>query len=169
MKNIGKRIYELRKVNRLTQNQLGKIAGVDGTNISRIENNCAIPNATFLRNIADYFHISCDYLVGRTPSETRASLDCLLDCSLTTEKEDCTQREMDNFSLTEKLQLLLMFEQLNEKNRLELLEILKIKLHMQEKMQEQMQNELQKKAKVTQTNEIYKEITCGSKEPSNLH
>ncbi len=134
MKDMGKRICELRKANHLTQSQLGKIAGLHGSNISRIEQNAVLPNAQVIRNIADYFHVTCDYLVGRTLSETKASLDFVLDSSLDEEAavEDQSVEESNRTTLPERHRLIQMFEQLNESNREEFVEILKLKLHMQE-------------------------------------
>ncbi|MEA4805136.1 helix-turn-helix transcriptional regulator [Acetobacterium wieringae] len=68
---IGKRIKELRKSNKITQDELGFILGLSGKSaISNYENGYSTPDNDMLNKIADYFHVSTDYLLGRTDDPT---------------------------------------------------------------------------------------------------
>lgn len=61
---IGKRIQELRKKKGITQEELGRICNVSTQAVSKWE--CGgTPDAELLPVIADYFHVSCDYLFAR--------------------------------------------------------------------------------------------------------
>ena len=59
--NIGANIKALRKARHITQEQLGKAVGVSMQAVSRWE--CGgVPDVSVLPLIADYFHVSVDYL-----------------------------------------------------------------------------------------------------------
>lgn len=62
---IGQRIKYLRKENNLSQDDLSVLLHVDRTTISGYELGNRIPNIYMLIRIADIFHVSLDYLVGR--------------------------------------------------------------------------------------------------------
>lgn len=62
---IGQRIKYLRKENNLSQDDLAVLLHVDRTTISGYELGNRIPNIYTLIHIADIFHVSLDYLVGR--------------------------------------------------------------------------------------------------------
>ena len=66
MITLADRLKELRKSNKLTQEELGKILGVGKTTISMYETNNSTPNDEIKLKIADYFNISLDYLLGKT-------------------------------------------------------------------------------------------------------
>ena len=70
--NFADRIKSLRTSHNLTSKQMAEIFGVDVTTISKWEQAGIIPNGKTLEKICDYFHISMDYLFGR--SETRSVL-----------------------------------------------------------------------------------------------
>lgn len=64
---IGKRIKVLRKLNKITQEDLGIALGLSGKSaVSNYENGHSSPDGETLSKIADYFHVSTDYLLGRT-------------------------------------------------------------------------------------------------------
>lgn len=64
---IGKRIKDLRKSKKITQDELGSILGLSGKSaISNYENGYSAPDNEMLNKIADYFNVSTDYLLGRT-------------------------------------------------------------------------------------------------------
>lgn len=68
MVKIGKKIQELRKQRHTTQEELGKAVGVSTQAVSKWE--CGgTPDTELLPLIADYFHVSIDYLYGRTLAE----------------------------------------------------------------------------------------------------
>lgn len=65
MSTFGERLKELRKEKRLTQKQLAQILFIDDTSISKYENGKNGPENVILNQIADYFEVSTDYLLGR--------------------------------------------------------------------------------------------------------
>ena len=62
---MGQRIKYLRKENNLSQDDLAVLLHVDRTTISGYVTGNRIPNIYTLIHIADIFHVSLDYLVGR--------------------------------------------------------------------------------------------------------
>ncbi len=72
---IGSRLKAFRTERDLTQDELGKVLGVGKTTISQYESEARKPDSEMLNRIADYFHTSVDYLLGRTedPSPTPAT------------------------------------------------------------------------------------------------
>lgn len=131
MEDIGKRIHELRKSNHMTQAFLGRIVDLHGSNISRIEQNIVIPDGIVIRKIADYFHVSCDYLLGREPISTSESVDCLIAANEEPDLEHHYQPNDPLPSMVDIQQLLLLYKKLNPINREELIEIAKLKLRLQ--------------------------------------
>jgi len=73
----GKRLRELRKKNKLTQEQLGKIIHVTKVSISGYESGERTPDTENLRKLADYFGVTSDYLLGRSdhPSLKEEDMD----------------------------------------------------------------------------------------------
>ncbi len=59
-------LRKLRKENKLSQAELGKILNLAQRTISSYENGERFPDEITLNNIADYFNVSMDYLLGRT-------------------------------------------------------------------------------------------------------
>lgn len=64
MKIFRERLKELRLENNLSQKQLAEHIGVSDVAICRWESGLRIPNAENIKNIALYFGISSDYLLG---------------------------------------------------------------------------------------------------------
>lgn len=60
--NIGKKIRELRKQRRITQEQLAESIGVSFQAVSKWENNIALPDITLVPILAAYFGVSLDEL-----------------------------------------------------------------------------------------------------------
>ena len=60
------RIKELRKARRITQLKMALDLHMSQNTISRYENGEREPGIAELIRIADYFHVSIDYLVERT-------------------------------------------------------------------------------------------------------
>lgn len=61
-----KRLISLRKKKKLTQDELAKILGISRGALSMYEIGQREPDFATLKKIADFFHISTDYLLGRT-------------------------------------------------------------------------------------------------------
>ena len=60
------RIRELREEKGLRQSDLAKETGIDQRTISNYETGRSNPDSFALIKLADFFHVSIDYLVGRT-------------------------------------------------------------------------------------------------------
>ena len=58
MSRLGERLKELRRERGITQKQLAEILGVSKTMKQE-------PSIEMLMKLADYFHTSLDYIVGR--------------------------------------------------------------------------------------------------------
>lgn len=75
MKEIGKRIAELRRSHKITQETLAELLDVSSKHISHVERGCASLSLHGLIELCNLFHCSLDYLVlGR---ETDPSLNRL--------------------------------------------------------------------------------------------
>lgn len=66
MKIFCERFKELRKEKNISTTELGKVLNVNGSTITRWENGIIIPSIDHLLNIAKYFDVSADYLIGLT-------------------------------------------------------------------------------------------------------
>lgn len=63
---FGERFKQLRKEKDLTQEKLAKMFHLNKSSISRYEKGQQIPETETLKNFAEYFGVSIDYLLGRT-------------------------------------------------------------------------------------------------------
>ena len=61
-------LSELRRDRHLTQKQLSELLHVSVGTISNYENNTHLPDLVKLKELADYFNVSTDYLLGRCDS-----------------------------------------------------------------------------------------------------
>ncbi|BDP45648.1 MULTISPECIES: helix-turn-helix domain-containing protein [Enterococcus] len=64
------RIQELRKEAHLTQAELAKKIGVNPVTMSRYENGNRSPKLDKLEKMSDLFHVSIDYITGKSDSRT---------------------------------------------------------------------------------------------------
>ena len=62
---LGYRLKELRKENKMSQADLGKLLGVTKVSISGYENGTRVPSLDILQGILDVFGVSADFLLGR--------------------------------------------------------------------------------------------------------
>jgi transcriptional regulator with XRE-family HTH domain len=62
----GHRIAGLRDERKLTQEELASKVGITRAALSHYENNRREPDYETIRNIADFFGVSIDYLMGRS-------------------------------------------------------------------------------------------------------
>lgn len=69
MATFTERLKELRKRNKLTQEELAKALGVSRGAYASWENGRRKPDFLQLSNMADYFDTNIDYLVGRVDKE----------------------------------------------------------------------------------------------------
>lgn len=63
---FGTRIKDLRIEHNLTQQQLANILKVDRTTVMKWETNVCETSFEMLKIIAEYFDVTCDYLVGKS-------------------------------------------------------------------------------------------------------
>ena len=63
---LGKRLRLLRELRRLTQEEFAAKLGVERTRYNKWETGASEPSLEMLCRIADCFHVSTDYLLGRT-------------------------------------------------------------------------------------------------------
>lgn len=68
MATFGDILSELRKDKGLKQADLAKILFVSAGTISNYENSTHFPDVEKLMEIADFFHVTTDYLLGRSSS-----------------------------------------------------------------------------------------------------
>lgn len=62
---LGYRLRELRKENKMSQEDLGKLLGVTKVSVCGYENGTRVPSLEVLTGILDIFGVSADYLLGR--------------------------------------------------------------------------------------------------------
>ena len=67
MSKISLRIADLRKRNRMTQQELADCIGVSFQTISKWETGLSMPDITILPLLADYFSVSTDQILGLKP------------------------------------------------------------------------------------------------------
>lgn len=65
-KNLAARIIDLRESVNMTQTELAKMLKIDKSAMSKIENGTRKVSSDELKQIADIFKVSTDYLVGRS-------------------------------------------------------------------------------------------------------
>lgn len=63
--NLGKNIKYLREKNNLSQKEFAKILNISNSTLSQYESNVRVPSDDIKIQIADYFNVSLDYLLGR--------------------------------------------------------------------------------------------------------
>lgn len=83
MAHLGELIAELRQDRGLTQKELGDILCVSSGTISNYENGVHLQDVDKVIALANYFHVTTDYLLGRTSSNLPVEL---LQQAITNEK-----------------------------------------------------------------------------------
>ena len=68
---LGNNIKELRKQKGLRQEQLAEAMGVSTASVSKWETNQSYPELTLLADLADFFEVSIDTLIGHNLSADR--------------------------------------------------------------------------------------------------
>lgn len=66
MATFNERMKEIRKEKNITLEDLAKVLNTTKSTLSRYENNLRVPNADFIKQLAEYFNVSIDYLLGNT-------------------------------------------------------------------------------------------------------
>ena len=70
---VGERLYDLRKDAGLTQDELAEIIQINKHSVSSYERDRSEPPDEIKIALAQYFHVSVDYLVGITDDPTPPS------------------------------------------------------------------------------------------------
>ncbi|MCI8986001.1 MAG: helix-turn-helix transcriptional regulator [Lachnospiraceae bacterium] len=70
MNTLGERVKSLRENMNITQQELGNIVKLHGSNIGRIEKGKVFPTSDVLLKISTYFNVSCDWLLTGSDAKT---------------------------------------------------------------------------------------------------
>lgn len=104
------KLKELRKEKHMTQKEMAKILNVSRSCVANYESDRRQPDQESLIFIADYFHVSIDYLMGRTPEQKKEMYDERQKRFWTVSKEAESKKHLDlRFMDTESKILLLKF------------------------------------------------------------
>jgi len=72
---LAQKLKELREIRRMPQAELASVLDVAQQTVASWERGKSSPNYDLLQRIADYFHVSTDYLLGRkTTAEDMKSM-----------------------------------------------------------------------------------------------
>ena len=86
-------LRKLRLANGVTQQKLAEAIGVTQQSINKYENHSVEPDIGTLIRLADYFHTSVDYLIGRdTQQDAEAASAPMLSYRRLSEKEKASIR-----------------------------------------------------------------------------
>jgi len=69
---FGERLRFLRKQNKMTQQDVADYLQIHRTTYTKYETRCVTPDQEGLVRLAALFHVSVDYLLGRTPEDSPA-------------------------------------------------------------------------------------------------
>lgn len=72
---LPQRLVLLRQENKITQEELGKLIGVSKAAVSKYEKGLVKPSVSSLWDIADFFNVSVDYLIGKSDAFTANTSD----------------------------------------------------------------------------------------------
>ena len=75
-----KKLKKLRNQRRITQSEMAEILHVSRSCISNYEKGDRCPDMEIVREIASYFHVSTDYLIGQ-PADSHTEENKMLDIS----------------------------------------------------------------------------------------
>ncbi len=67
---FGEKLKMLREKNKLTQEQLAKKFNILKSSVSMYENNVRLPSIELIKEFANYFHVSLDYLLDNKTNNT---------------------------------------------------------------------------------------------------
>ena len=72
---IGQRIRDLRKQRKMSQTELANILHVSQQTVTAWETGKAEPSSSAVANLADYFNVTTDYLLGRPEEKKDDGID----------------------------------------------------------------------------------------------
>ncbi|MEG2412649.1 MAG: helix-turn-helix transcriptional regulator [Clostridium sp.] len=94
MVTLADRIKELRKLNNMTQTDLGKLLRVGNTTVSMYESGNSTPNDEIKFKMAEYFNVSLDYLLGKT--NIKNSADSILKDLKSSNPQSLSKKDLKN-------------------------------------------------------------------------
>lgn len=74
MAHLGEILAELRQDKGITQKELGQFLCVSSGTVSNYENGVHLPDVEKLIALADFFHVTTDYILGRTTSSVSSDM-----------------------------------------------------------------------------------------------
>ena len=74
MAHVGEILAELHNDRELSQKELGRVLHIGGGTISCYERGSSLPNSDRIVQIADYFHVTTDYILNKSGKEIAADL-----------------------------------------------------------------------------------------------
>ncbi len=98
MFTCGDKIALLREKRGLTQEDLANKIGISRASLSHYEKNRREPDYATMTKLADFFHVSVDYLLGRTSEPTQVTDMAVRDFSENLELSD--EQLLEKFSFT---------------------------------------------------------------------
>lgn len=98
MLTCGDKIALLREKRGLTQEDLASKIGISRASLSHYEKNRREPDYATMTKLADFFHVSVDYLLGRTSEPTQVTDMAIRDFSENLELSD--EQLLEKFSFT---------------------------------------------------------------------
>ncbi len=98
MFTCGDKIALLREKRGLTQEDLANKIGISRASLSHYEKNRREPDYATMTKLADFFHVSVDYLLGRTSEPTQVTDIAVRDFSENLELSD--EQLLEKFSFT---------------------------------------------------------------------
>lgn len=90
---LGSRIQELREEKNISRKSLAQVLEISYSAMSKYETNERFPEKEMLVQLADYFNVSIDYLIGRSDIRVEKDMKIALN-ALSTDGLDDTDIEM---------------------------------------------------------------------------
>lgn len=95
---IGQTVRNLRKQKRISQTELAKILHVSQQTITAWETGKAEPSSSAVSNLADYFNVTTDYLLGRPEKQTESrhqTISEAIDTAMANDGKELDQHDKD--------------------------------------------------------------------------
>lgn len=95
---IGQTVRNLRKQKRISQTELAKILHVSQQTITAWETGKAEPSSSAVSNLADYFNVTTDYLLGRPEKQTESrqqTISKAIDTAMANDGKELDQHDKD--------------------------------------------------------------------------
>lgn len=98
---FGEIIKQLRRDRKMSQEEFGKIFNISGPAVSKWETGQTEPDHQLLKEVANYFGVSTDYLLGNTSNSTteeeiRILKNLLVRNDYMKPDDDLTETELEN-------------------------------------------------------------------------